>query len=418
MDPVDFLLSDAPLPDQVIAQARRCLLDLVGVGWGGAALPLSRIARDHAAEDLGGAVPLPFDTRRAGSMGVALATGMTIDALDGHDGANLTKGHAGCGVLAGLIAVAPDEMPAAPFLDLLARGYEVAIRAGIVQHATCPDYHTSGAWVAVAVAGLAGRMLGLDRAAMAHALGIAEYHGPRSQMMRVIDHPTMLKDGSGQGAMIGVQAAQLAARGFTGAPALVAQGAGWDDLGTRWMIHEQYFKPYPVCRWAQPCVEAALSLRPALSGPIERVVIETFHESLRLAVARPMTTEEAQYSTAFPVAVALARGRVGPSDVSGAALTDPAILALADRIDFRESAEANAVFPAIRQARARITAGGQTHLSDWHRPRWDAEAPPTDAELAAKFDETAAGAPRPAPSIRAAVERFAHVGALRRAMRC
>ena len=47
-----------------------------------------------------------------------------------------------------------------------------------------------------------------------HALGIAEYHGPRSQMMREIDNPTMLHDGSGMGALVGVNAALLA----SGAP--------------------------------------------------------------------------------------------------------------------------------------------------------------------------------------------------------
>ena len=47
----------------------------------------------------------------------------------------------------------------------------------------------------------------------------------RGQMMRCIDHPTMLKDGSGWGAMCGVSAAYLAADGFTGAPAVTVEDA-------------------------------------------------------------------------------------------------------------------------------------------------------------------------------------------------
>ncbi|WGH77582.1 MmgE/PrpD family protein [Jannaschia ovalis] len=386
MDPIAFARDTTPLPAAALHQARRCLLDLGGVGWGGAGLPMARIARDHAAGDLPGAVPLAFDTRMASPMGAALAAGMTIDALDGHDGFNPAKGHCGCGLLAGLIAVAPDDLPGAALLDLLARGYELASRLAIVQHASCPDYHTSGSWVAPALALLAGRIAGLDRDAMAHAAGIAEYHGPRSQMMRCIDHPTMVKDGSGQGAMVGVQAALLAARGFTGAPARTLTGAAWADLGRRWMIAEQYFKPYPVCRWAQPPVEAVLSLRADLRGPVTEIVIETFHESTRLATCHPATPEEAQYSTAFPVAIALARGGIGPADLHGAALHDPEVRRLAACLRFEESAEANALFPGTRIARARITAGGRNHVSDWHRPRWDAEAPPSDAELRAKFD--------------------------------
>src|SRR5437764_1406593 len=80
----------------------------------------------------------------------------------------------------------------------------------------------------------------------------------------------------------GVCAALLAQAGFTGAPALtVESGAArdtWGDLGTRWRIREQYFKPHPVCRWAQPAIEAALALRRAHAmapAGIDRVRIET-----------------------------------------------------------------------------------------------------------------------------------------------
>lgn len=90
----------------------------------------------------------------------------------------------------------------------------------------------------MAVAGLGARLAGFDRATTAHAMGIAEYHGPRSRMMRCIDHPTMLKDGSGAGAMVGVQAVKLAVRGLTGAPAVTLEGGMWVDLGTRWLIRE------------------------------------------------------------------------------------------------------------------------------------------------------------------------------------
>jgi 2-methylcitrate dehydratase PrpD len=80
----------------------------------------------------------------------------------------------------------------------------------------------------------------LDRAQTREAIGIAEYHGPRGQMMRLVDQPTMVKDGSGWGTMAGVSAAYLAAEGFTGAPAVTVEGDDaadlWDDLGQTWRI--------------------------------------------------------------------------------------------------------------------------------------------------------------------------------------
>jgi 2-methylcitrate dehydratase PrpD len=76
------------LPLNVRLQSKLCLLDLIGVAAGGATTKLSKIARDYAVLDMGGPLPMIFDGRGASVAGVALARGMTIDALDGHDGFN------------------------------------------------------------------------------------------------------------------------------------------------------------------------------------------------------------------------------------------------------------------------------------------------------------------------------------------
>lgn len=95
--PLDFALSLTwdDLPADCQARVRLCLLDLVGIAIGGAATRLSTIIRDHAHAEFGGKHPMLLDTRSASASGVALAAGMTIDALDGHDGYNPAKGHIG-----------------------------------------------------------------------------------------------------------------------------------------------------------------------------------------------------------------------------------------------------------------------------------------------------------------------------------
>jgi len=60
------------------------------------------------------------------------------------------------------------------------------------------------------VAVAAAKLMGLDVEGIRQAAGIAEYHGPRSQMMRCIDYPSMVRDGVGWGAPTGVSAALLA----------------------------------------------------------------------------------------------------------------------------------------------------------------------------------------------------------------
>ena len=354
------------LPEHVVAQARRCVLDLLGVAAGGTQTPLSQIIRRHAVRHLASSdleARILFDGRRASVAGAALAGGMTIDSLDAHDGHVLTKGHAGVAILPTVLAFADAlrQMDGQEFLAQIVIGYEIATRAGIALHATACDYHTSGAWNTIACAALGARNLQLDAQQTLEAMGIAEYHGPRSQMMRCIDHPTMVKDGSGWGAMTGISAALLAQDGFTGAPALTVQADAvaptWADLGQRWRILDQYFKPYPVCRWAQPAVEAAMGLARAhrfQAEDISGIEVWTFHEACRLATRLPTSTEQAQYSLPFSVAAALRHGRLGAPEVANNGLEDQLTLKLSTAMALHEHAAYNDLFPAERWAHVRV----------------------------------------------------------------
>jgi 2-methylcitrate dehydratase PrpD len=397
--PADFIHGTrwTGLPAAVQAQTVRCLLDTLGAAVAGRLTELSRIVHDFAAEVYGGAgARLWQDGREVSPPGAALANGMTIDALDIHDGHPLTKGHAGAAVVpAAFAALGLRRGPSAgtEFLTALAVGYEVALRAGMALHATAADYHSSGAWAGLGCAALTARRLALTAEQTLHALGIAEYHGPRSPIMRCVDHPTMVKDGAGWGAMAGLSAALLARRGFTGRPAATLEGDGgrpfWQSLGDHWELLNVYFKPHAVCRWAQPAIEGALALQrqhDIAAGDIVRLRIDTFHEATRLALRTPATTEQAQYSLPFSVAAALVHGVVGVEQLTGSALADARVLRLARLLELREDAELSARFPAVRLAHVTIaTAGGaQWQLRD-ARPRWDASEPATDGELLARF---------------------------------
>ncbi len=179
-------------------------------------------------------------------------------------------------------------------------------------------------------------------------------------MMRCIDHSTMLKDGSGWGAMTGFSAAKLAEKGFTSVPALTVEDADiyWSDLGQRWYMNEQSYKPYPVCRWAQAPIEGARNLMRTndfVTDEIAKIEVETFHEAVQLATDCPKTTEQAQYSTSFPVVVALARGDITVQDISEYALNDHNAIRLSKCLIMQESEDANINFPIQRLAKVKIT---------------------------------------------------------------
>jgi len=398
-------LRRADVPDDVVHQAQRCLLDLIGVAAAGSLTRSARLATAYAADQLGGTsrnARILFDGRRAGLAAAAYAGASTIDAIDAHDGHPLTKGHAGVTVLPALLAFLDGSgrtVDGGELLTCLVLGYEIATRAGIALHGSVPDYHCSGAWNAIGAAAIGTRILALDATTARHALGIAEYYGPRGQILRVCDHPTMVKDGSGWGAHAGVTAALLAQAGFTGAPAITLEHAAlrplWCDLGTRWRIREQYFKPHPVCRWAQPAIEAALSLSRAHrfdASDVARIDIESFAEAVALGsqCPHPATTDEAQYSITYPVAAALVRGGMDAQALLEGSLGDARIARLVACTRLVEAPDLSRRFPAERHARVQITLrDGRVLASADTAARGSAEDPLDDAEIAAKYHDLA-----------------------------
>jgi 2-methylcitrate dehydratase PrpD len=318
--------------------------------------------------------------------------GGALDAFDAHDGHPLAKGHVSAGVWPAVLALADEATPCDldEALTRLLVGSELGLRAGLALHRLAPAYHTSGAWNALGAAAAGARALALDADATGQALGAAEFYGPRGLMMRVIAQPSMLKDGSAAGAGRGLEAALLAADGFRATPAELLMSPDvadlWADLGTRWRVVEQYLKPYPVCRWAQPAVEAAMALRARLHpAQIAHVQIASFAEAVALGGAAPADGDAAQYALAFPVAAALVHGRLGAEEIDGPGLHDPRVLDLAGRIELVAEDRFDRRFPAERWCAMTVTLADGTVLDSGEvTTRGDAATPLTDAELRAK----------------------------------
>ncbi len=340
----DFALRGSPtqIPASTMDRAALLLLDTLGICAASAPMDAGRIARDTTLALYGTADPamsarLLFDGRPASLAGAAFAAATQTDNLDGHDGYNPTKGHIGVAAVPALSALAQQlpDLTGPQALAALITGYEVAGRAGTALHGSVSDYHTSGAWNALGVVALAARLRGLSDSQLRHALGIAEYHGPRSQMMREIANPTMLHDGSGMGALVGVSSVIMAEKGFTGAPAITLEAPDvahhWADLGQLWQTELQYVKPYPICRWAHAPIDGAKLLRDRHGidhTKITRITIRSFAESIALYPAMPNHTARAQYALAFPVAWMLVNGHIGLDQISGAGLTDARVARL------------------------------------------------------------------------------------------
>ena len=399
-----FDLRPEDLPATTREAAALMFLDTLGITIGAGPMEAGTIARDTAAALYGSSVPsttsrMMFDGRKVSTAGAAFAAATATDNLDGHDGYYPTKGHIGVVVIPAIATLAESvpDFSGPEALALTTIGYEVAGRAALSLHNTVSDYHTSGAWNALGVVAMAARMRGQTRDQLRQGVGIAEYHGPRSQMMREIANPSMLHDGSGWGAMVGVSSAILAEKGFTGAPAITIEedriAQYWEDLGTFWQMEHQYVKPYPICRWAHAPIDAVRQVmmdHGLTHGDIAKVHITTFHESACLYPGIPTTTSQAQYSLAYAVATQMAYGRIGVEHISGDGLSDPLIADIHSRISVSEDARHSDRFPACRVADVTVTLqNGQVIESGDVHARGGPEAPMDRAEVIAKFMEFA-----------------------------
>jgi 2-methylcitrate dehydratase PrpD len=413
------------LPTEVRHQSKRCLLDGLGALIGGMSAPVSRLMTQIALEQFGGdAATILVDGSKTSLVGAALANGFAANALDIDDGFRLVKGHPGTCILPVILAAGERSDPTgAEFLSAFVVGYETAIRAGLILHATHRTYHCSGSWGALGGAAAGGRLLDLEPDRLRHAMGAAEYHAPFAPMMKGIAVPAMVKDAIGWGCMAAMSAVLMAEQGFTGVQPLFDDGPepAWiDSLGREYLFLNLYFKPYSACRWAQPAVEGVLKLQreSGLSpADIAAIRVVTFDEAAALTRAHPANTEEAQYNMAFPIAAALLDGEVGPAQTLPPRLFDADIRALMDRIDVTAADRFNREFPAKALAEVVVeTADGRSLKSGVMSAKWDAASGlPTDEELAAKFHRLATPilGKEKASKIAGTVWDFEKVGGLR-----
>lgn len=393
----------AAIPPAALERAGTALVDTLGAMLGGRRVRAGRIALALAAGSGPGPATLPAEGRGVGLVPAVFANAVLASALDVDDGHCEAVTHPGAVVVPAALAAAEVRHRTGPeLLAAVVIGYEVAIRAATVFHGPPRERgYGAGAPGAYGAAASAARLLGLDAARAAHALGITRCHLPVA-VLDEIASGAMTKESVGWGAVTGAVAALLAEQGFTGpATALEAphRGAGsasasLADLGARYRIGEVYVKRFPACLMTHAAVEAALRLRARLGLRPEDVAAVTVwvpRGAADLADPAPDSPEGAQYSLPHTVAAALVDGTLGVEQLLEPRLTDPRIRALAARVEVRHDPWLDGAYPARRPARVTLaTRAGEAHAEEVQVVRGSPEDPLTPAEVDAKFLELAA----------------------------
>ncbi|HUS56262.1 MAG TPA: MmgE/PrpD family protein [Thermohalobaculum sp.] len=215
----------APSP-RALAWARHALLDWLGVTIAGSREPLSAILRDELAQGTGSCTLIgagaSTDLHNA-----ALINGTAGHALDYDDVAREMEGHPTSPVAPAVIALAEHiGASGAAVLDALIVGVEVENALGLMTQGAhyAAGFHATGTIGSLGAAMACARLLRLDTAQTAAALGIAASQAAALKC----NFGTMVKPfHAGKAAANGLLAARLAAGGFTANPDAIEAPQGF-----------------------------------------------------------------------------------------------------------------------------------------------------------------------------------------------
>ena len=394
----------AHIPEEVMARARRSLLDYLAVTCAGAEFQKEKLEKywEFAQPEEG-----KFRAIGTGKDLVLKETvflnGLNGHALDFDDGTNSGIIHLGSPIFSLLLPLAQrygksvDEV-----LKAAVTGYEVSytMAVSIQPGHKAMGYHATGTCGTLGATLAAAYMLGFSDEERFHAFASACVAA--SGMLKVLDDGSELKPYNvAKTALLSLTAIQLGKSGFKGhADPLGGRGffkmmTGKEDvelkpvlLNGTYAIMKSYTKPYASCRYTHPAVEAAIHLRPSvMASDVEEIDIKTYD----LAVSGHDHTEipgsySAKMSIPYATAAGLIYGKAGLQEFTEERVKEKNILELTKKIHVSSDDALSAVFPEIQAAVVTIKTKNGEYTDRVDFPKGEPENPLTDEEFRSRYD--------------------------------
>lgn len=393
-----------PVPEYVMARARRSLLDYLAVTCAGAEFQREKLKKywDFAQPEEG-----RFRAIGTGK-DVALKEAVFLNGLNGHaldfdDGTNSGIIHLGSPIFSLLLPLAQrygkrvDEV-----LKAAVTGYEASytMAVSIQPGHKAMGYHATGTCGTLGAALAAAYMLGFSEEERFQAFAAACVAA--SGMLKVLDDGSELKPYNvAKTSLLALTGLQLAKSGFVGhADPLGGRGflkmmTGKEDVALKpvmlngtYAIMKSYTKPYASCRYTHPAVEAAIHLRASVKPEdVEEIAIRTYD----LAVSGHDHTDipgsySAKMSIPYATAAGLMYGKAGLQEFSEEAVRDRAILNLTRKIRVSADEALSAAFPGVQAAVVTIRTKTGTYTDRVDFPKGEPENPLDDQEFRDRYD--------------------------------
>jgi 2-methylcitrate dehydratase PrpD len=374
-------IDPALVSDDDLTKAETCFLDWCAVALAALDDPIMRLMRDQALSE-GGNPQARFlgSAQRGSAVQAALVNGTASHLYDYDDGASAIPGHPTVPVGSAVWALGEREGSSGrDVLIALIAGVEVMCRLGkaLRPNHYAAGWHASGTLGAIAAAAACAKLLKLDRERTIWALGLAAC---RSSGLKAVFGSSAKPLQLGHAAALGLQSADLAARGFDCAPDVLEAEKGFLELhGSTFKeselfkplahpmaIHEARFKRHAACFLTHAPTEGALAFRRAHNlGPEQIAKIHIFGNPEVLTVCgnwEPDSGLAFKFSAPMVVAAALSGVETGAlATFSTANARDPKLRALAAKVSIEtsdrfEQEEAELVFEMLDGRKIPISA--------------------------------------------------------------
>ena len=409
------------LSPQVVHQVKRTMVDTLGCAMGGYPSEPAKIARGLAGTITSNAPSRILGTGDYSSPDMAgFANGVMVRYLDCNDAYfSPGGGHPSDMIPAALALASPAGSDGRTVITAIVVAYEVFCRLAD-QVVTGDLGWDQGTFGVIGSACAAGKVLGLDRQQMGHAISLAVAPNLALGVTRTGELSMWKGCASASATRAGIFAAQLAQRGMTGPfepfegrrglweqalgkqveipTILEGRDRGSDNNGHSFRIMETIFKSYPSQIHTQAPIGVALELRQQVSaGDIESIRIQSYRGSVSSPATEPekwdpKTRETADHSIPYAVAAAFLDGAITPESFTNQRIDDPALRQLIARTTIEEDKDFTRRYPEEYNCRMEVTdKSGHTIVAHTSYPKGHRNNPMDDAEVEGKFRRLSVG---------------------------
>lgn len=396
------------IPSEVMARARRSLLDYLAVTCAGTAFQKEKLERyfAFACPEVGSFKAIGTNKSFALKEAVFL-NGLNAHALDFDDGTNSGIIHLGSPIFSLLIPLSQRyDIGVGEMLKAAIVGYEASytLAVSIQPKHKALGFHATGTCGTIGATLAAAYMLGFSEEERYQAFATACVSA--SGMLKVLDDGSELKPYNvAKTALLSLTSLQLAKAGFKGHidplggyRGFLKMMSGNENteikptmLNGTYAIMKSYTKPYASCRYTHPPVEAAIHLR-NLHGlkpeNVEQIKVETYN----LAVSGHDHTDikgaySAKMSTPYSTAVAFIYGKAGLQEFSEENLKNPIVQSLTHKVEVVADDEMSRIFPEKQSAIVTIVSDKGSFSERVDFPKGEPENPMTEEEFRGRYED-------------------------------